>query len=64
MNANKKAWMIALGAVSGVTALAVGAVAVWNSKQMRLMRAAKRTGRLLFRVGSAMQAVSGLVDKM
>ena len=64
MNANKKAWMIALGTVSGATALAVGAVAVWNSRQMRLMRAAKRTGKLLFRVGSAIQAVSGMVEDM
>ena len=61
---NKKTWMITLGAVSGATAIAFGAAAVWKSRQMRLMRAAKRTSKLLYRVGSAMQAVSGMVEEL
>ena len=59
---NKKTWMITLGTVGAATAIAFGAAAIWNSRQMRLMRAAKRTSKLLYRVGSAMQAVSGMVE--
>ena len=64
MNSCMKRWMIALGAVGGVALLGAGAFAVWNSKQMRLMRAAKRTGKLLYKMGGAMQAISGIAEDM
>ncbi len=57
---NKKAMLIALGAVGGVTALGVTAAALLNSKQMRTTRAIKRTGNMLCQVGSAMRNVSGV----
>ena len=59
-----KTWMIVLGAVGGAALLGAGAFAVWNSKQLRLMRTAKRTERILYRLGSAMQAVSGISEEL
>ena len=59
---NMKTWMIVAGAVGGITLLGAGAFAVWNSKQMRMMRTAKRTGKLLYKMGSAMQAISGIAE--
>ena len=59
-----KTWMIVLGAVGGAALLGAGAFAVWNSKQLRLMRTAKRTEHILYRLGSAMQAVSGISEEL
>ena len=59
---NKKAVLITLGAVAGVTAFGVAAAAVWNSKQMRAARAVKRTGKILYQVGTAMRNVSGVTE--
>ncbi len=56
----KKKMAITLGAVGGMTAVGVVAAAVWNSKQMRTGRALKRTGRVLYQVGTAMRNVSGI----
>jgi hypothetical protein len=63
-NMNMRAWMIVAGAVGGAALLGAGAFAVWNSKQMRMMPTAKRTGKLLYKLGSAMQAVSGIAEDM
>ena len=57
---SKKAMLVTLGGALGVTALGVTAVAVWNSKQMRMSRAVKRTGKVLYQVGTAMRNVSGV----
>ena len=57
---NKKAMMIALGAVGGLAAVGLGAYAVWNSKQLRSARAAKRIGGMLYKTGAILQAVSDL----
>ena len=58
----KKTMLITLGAVGGMTAIGVAAAAVWNSKQMRASRAIKRTGKVLYQVGTAMRNVSGMQD--
>lgn len=58
----KKTMLITLGATLGVTALGVTAATVWNSKQMRTARAVKRTGKVLYQVGTAMRNVSGISD--
>ena len=60
MNVNSKAVLITLGAVGGVTALGITAATVWNSRQMRTARAVKRTGKILYQVGTAMRNVSGM----
>ena len=56
----KKTMLITLGAVGGMTAIGMAAAAVWNSKQMRTSRAIKRTGKVLYQVGTAMRNVSGV----
>lgn len=61
---NKKAIMITVGSALGVTALGLGAVAIWNCKQLRMMRAAKRTGKLLYKMGTVLQSVSGIAEDM
>ena len=72
MNKVTKRWMqmpkdgklilIALGAVGGITALGATAAAIYNSRQMRTARALKRTGRVLYQVGTAMRNVSGIAE--
>lgn len=61
-NVNKKAVLITLGAVGGVTALGMAAAAVWNSKQLRTARAVKRTSKILYQVGTAMRNVSQVAE--
>ena len=58
----KKSMVIALSTAGGVAMLGVAAAAVWNSKQMRMSRAVKRTGKVLYQVGTAMRNVSGVSD--
>ncbi len=55
---NKTAMLITLGSVGAVTALGVGAAAVYNSRQMRTARALKRTGKVLYTVGTTMRNLS------
>ena len=62
MTPEGKAALITLGAVGGVTALGVAAAAIWNSKQMRTARTVKRTGKVLYQVGTAMRNVSGITE--
>ena len=61
---NKKAILITVGSALGVTALGLGAVAIWNSRQLRMARAAKRTGKLLYKMGTVLQSVSGVAEDM
>jgi len=62
MTPDGKAILITLGAVGSVTALGVAAAAVWNSKRMRTARTVKRTGKILYQVGTAMRNVSGITE--
>ena len=55
---NKKGVWIALGTVGGVALLGAAAAMVWNSKQLRAMRAVKRTSKILYQVGTAMRNVA------
>ncbi len=59
---SKTAMLITLGSVGAVTALGVGAAAVYNSRQMKTARALKRTGRVLYTVGTTMRDISGAID--
>lgn len=63
MKINKTACWVSLGSVLGVAALGVGAVAIWNCKQLRMMRAAKRTGKMLYKMGAVLQSVSGIAEE-
>lgn len=54
--------MIAMGAVGAVGAAVAMGAAVWNSRRMKLLRAYRRAGRILDRVGVAMQTVAGMME--
>ena len=61
MDQKTKLW-IAAGVVGGCAAIGAVALGVWNSKQMRMLRATKRAGKILYRVGGAMQTMSALLE--
>lgn len=56
----KKTMLITLGAVGSAVAIGVTATALWNSREMRTARAVRRTGKVLYQVGTAMRNVSGM----
>ena len=56
----KKTALITAGALGAITLLGVSAAMVYNSKQMKAARALKRTGKILYMLGTAMRSVSGL----
>ena len=53
----KRTW-IAAGVVAGVALAGTGAFLMWNSRQAKMLRAAKRTGKVLRRTGAILQAVA------
>lgn len=55
---NQKTMMIVLSSVGGAAALGAIAVSLWNSRQMRTMRAVRRTNAILRRVGNALCKIS------
>ena len=61
MKMPKKMWIL-LGSIGGAAAISAVGVAVWNSRSMRAMRAARRTGKILYRVGAALQSVGSLME--
>lgn len=56
----KKALCISLGAFGAVALFGIVAATVYNSKQMKAARALKRTGKVLYMLGTAMRNVSGI----
>ena len=57
-----KSMMIASASIAlGLTAIGAAGYAVWNSKQRRAARAVKRTGKILYQVGTALRTVSGVM---
>ena len=56
----KKALCLTLGPVGAVALLGIAAATVYNSKQMKAARALKRTGKVLYMLGTAMRSVSGI----
>ena len=61
MNKNMKKIWIAAGVVGGCSAVAGVTAAVLNSKRMKMLRAYRRTGKILYRVGAAMQTISEMM---
>ena len=59
---NKKTVMITVGAVGGAIALGTGAYALWNSRQLRMARAARRVGQILYKAGAVLQSVSEIAQ--
>ena len=62
MAPNGKTALVALSAIGGVAALGVVAAVVWNSKRMKTARTIKRAEKILYRVGTAMRNVSGIIE--
>jgi len=58
-----KTMMIVLGSVGGAAALGVAAVSLWNSRQMRMMRAVKRTNAIVNRIGRALCRISEATEE-
>ena len=58
---DKKVMITLVGIASGMAAIGTAGVMVWNSKQLRTMRAVKRTGRILYQVGTALRSISGVM---
>ena len=56
----KKNILVAFGVVGAVAAIGITAAAVYNCKQMRAARALKRTGKLLYMLGTTMRNISGM----
>lgn len=59
-SSTKKAIAWTVGMVAGITLLGVAAATVYNCKQMRAARALKRTGKILYMLGTTMRSVSGM----
>ncbi len=59
---NKKTVMITVGAVGGALALGVGAYSLWNSRQLRMARTARRIGQMLYKAGAVLQSVSEIAQ--
>ena len=62
MNQTVKKVMIAVGAVGCGAAAIAATVAVLNSRRMKMLRAYRRTGKILDRVGAAMQTVAAMME--
>ena len=60
---DKKVMITLVGIASGMAAIGTAGVMVWNSKQLRAMRAVKRTGRILYQVGTALRSISGVMTE-
>ena len=61
---NKKAIVIAAGTIGGITLLGIVAAMIYNSKQMKAMRVAKRASHVMYHVGTAMRNLSGEAENM
>jgi cytochrome bd-type quinol oxidase subunit 1 len=59
---NKKTVMITAGAIGGAIALGAGAWAIWNSRQLRMARATRRIGQILYKAGTVLQSVSEIAQ--
>ena len=53
---------ITAGVLGAVAELGAGAWVIYNSEQMRMLRATRRAGRLMNRVGVALQTLSTVVE--
>ena len=54
---NRRTWTTA-GIMAGIALAGAGAYLLWNSRQAKMLRTAKRTGKILRRTGAILQAVA------
>jgi len=50
------------GIMAGAALAGAGTYLIWNSRQARMLRTAKRTGKILRRTGAILQAVADATD--
>lgn len=55
--------LISACVLGGVAAASGAGIALWNSKAMKRARCVKRTGQILYRVGTAMRNVSCIMTE-
>lgn len=62
MNRAFKIAMIAGGSVAAGVAVIASAVAVWNTRQLKMLRTYKKTGKILGRAAAILQSVSAAME--
>ena len=58
MNKPAKISLIAGGSAAAFVAVLASALAVWNNRQLKMLRAYKKAGKILGRVGIILQSVA------
>ena len=59
----KRGILISACVIGGVAAAGGASVAIWNSKAARRARCVRQTGKILYRVGTAMRTVSCIMTE-
>ncbi len=54
-------WTVA-AVMAGATLLGAGAYLAWNSRQAKMLRAAKRASKILYKAGTILQTVAEVAD--
>lgn len=62
MDPTMKTVVISVGSLAAVGAAVAMGAAVWNSRRMKLLRAYKRTGMILDRLGVVLQTVASVME--
>ena len=62
MNTTARTLAISLGSLAAVGTAVAAFAAVWNSRRMKMLRAYKRTGMILDKVGIALQTLAGVME--
>ncbi len=57
---NKKTMITLISVGGGMAAVVLSGLLIWNSRQCKTARAVKRASTVLYRVGTAMQDLSGM----
>ena len=60
-NHSKTLWTVAT-VMASATLLGAGAFLVWNSRQAKMLRAAKRASKILYKAGTILQSVAEVAD--
>ena len=58
---SKAAWATA-AVMAGATLLGAAAYLAWNSRQAKMLRAAKRTSKILYKAGAILQSVATVAE--
>lgn len=58
MNKPAKIAIIAGGSAAAFVAVLASALAVWNNRQLKMLRAYKKAGKILGRVGIILQSIA------